>query len=71
MWTKQDAEDAFKRQVMPLIRKQYERDGIPDWPARREEWNNFTDALHRDGLITLRQYETWTHPSICKRPRRK
>lgn len=30
--------------------------------ARREAWNNFTDSLRSDGLITLKQYETWVNP---------
>ncbi len=55
----------FKEEVMPYIRTQYEQDRVPDWPARREGWNNFTDSLCKDGEITSRQYENWTHPSIC------
>ena len=27
--------------------------------AKREMWNNYTDALCKDGVITLRQYENW------------
>ena len=30
--------------------------------AKREEWNNFTDALCKEGYITEKQYETWTNP---------
>lgn len=30
-----------------------------DKPAKREAWNNYTDALCKDGRITTRQYETW------------
>ena len=33
-----------------------------DYIWRREAWNNYTDALCRDGLITLKQYETRTNP---------
>lgn len=38
--------------------------GIPanDKPGRREAWNNYTDGLMKDGLITAKQYETWDHP---------
>lgn len=36
--------------------------GQLDRPARAEAWNNYTDALCKDGEITLRQYETWSHP---------
>lgn len=30
--------------------------------AKREEWNNFTDALCKEGYISDRQYDTWSNP---------
>ena len=30
--------------------------------AKRTEWNNFTDALCKEGVITLKQYESWENP---------
>ena len=30
--------------------------------AKREMWNNYTDALCKEGLITLHQYENWGQP---------
>lgn len=36
--------------------------GSTDKPMRAEAWNNWTDSLCKQGLITLRQYESWTHP---------
>ena len=33
-----------------------------DATAKREDWNNYTDALCKEGLITLHQYETWDQP---------
>lgn len=33
-----------------------------DTTARRETWNNFTDALCKEGRITAKQYDSWTHP---------
>lgn len=33
-----------------------------DKAAKRQAWNNFTDQLCKAGLITMRQYETWTSP---------
>ena len=30
--------------------------------AKRTEWNNFTDALCKEGVITLKQYERWENP---------
>jgi hypothetical protein len=35
-----------------------------DAPALAEAWNNYTDSLHKEGRITLRQYDTWGHPRI-------
>lgn len=69
--TKQEAVRIFKRHDMAFIRERYEKDGVPDWPARRDAWNDFTDYLQREGKITMRQYETWTHPRITSGPYRK
>lgn len=55
---------------MPVVRERYEQDGVPDWPARREAWNYFTDMLTRDGRITQHQRDTWTYPSIAAGPHR-
>ena len=30
--------------------------------AKREDWNNYTDQLCKDGRITLKQYENWGQP---------
>lgn len=32
----------------------------------REAWNNYTDQLHKDGLISKGQYEYWELPPWCK-----
>jgi hypothetical protein len=63
--TKKEAEKIFIESAMPSVKQAYEQDGKPDHIARSEEWNNFTDALCKNGEITLRQYENWTHPRIC------
>jgi hypothetical protein len=60
--TKADAEKVFKATVMPTILES-ETSGRADRPMRREAWNNFTDGLHRDGVITDHQVNTWGHPS--------
>jgi hypothetical protein len=57
--------DAFEGGIIPFITESYERDGIPDWPARREEWNNWTDALCKDGEISDWQYENWSQSPLC------
>ena len=33
-----------------------------DEVAKRSEWNDYTDALCKDGLITSKQYDTWDQP---------
>ena len=33
-----------------------------DVVAKRTEWNDYTDALCKEGLITLKQYENWGQP---------
>ena len=30
--------------------------------AKRTEWNDYTDSLCKEGLITLKQYENWGQP---------
>jgi hypothetical protein len=61
-WTKADVLRDFRENILPLIRKRYESDGRVDKPARREEWNNYVDALQKDGMITRHQADTWDNP---------
>lgn len=35
---------------------------IKDKVALREAWNNYTDSLCKDGMITEHQYDTWSNP---------
>jgi len=60
--TKKEAFAEWKEYVFPWIQSAYEKDGRVDTCARAEYWNNFTDALYKDGRITLFQYENWTNP---------
>jgi hypothetical protein len=69
--TKKEAEKIFKRYDLKRVKEVYEQDGIPDWPARQQAWNDFTDYLHKSGAITRRQYDSWTHPAITGGPRRR
>ena len=57
-----DACEYFTTEILPMIQEQYEQDGIPDMPARREEWNNWTDGLCKDSQISDWQYANWQHP---------
>ena len=55
--------EQFTDCILPMIQEQYEQDGIPDYPARREAWNNWTDSLARDEQISDWQVHNWGHPA--------
>ena len=63
--TKREALDQWRTAYLPSVQEVYEQDGLPDYPARSESWNNFTDSLCKDGEIALRQYESWVAPPEC------
>ncbi len=54
--------ETFTEEILPIIQEQYEQDGVPDYPARREAWNNWTDMLCKDGEISDWQDMNWSHP---------
>ena len=56
------AVEMFTDHILPTIQLMYEQDGLPDMPARREGWRNWTDSLCKDGQISDWQYENWSHP---------
>lgn len=60
MMTKKEAEQEFRRLYPPETFKH--PGGWTDQVARREAWNNYTDALCKEGRITEHQYNTWVHP---------
>ncbi len=63
--TKREALEQWKAYRLPAIQQveQQYGNGI-DRCMRREDWNNYADALCKAGAITTRQEETWTHPRI-------
>ena len=58
--------DQFASEVFPHMQAMYEYDGKPDWPARREEWNNWTDALCKSRQISDWQYANWSQSPLCR-----
>lgn len=60
--TKAQVTADFRKYYMPAIRAEYEQDGKPDYVARAEAWNNYTDMLCKEGRISTHQYNTWTCP---------
>ena len=57
-----DACETFTTEILPMIQEAYEQDGIADYPARREAWNNWTDSLCQNEQISDWQYNNWPHP---------
>jgi len=46
----------FENNVLPFVKETYEQDGIIDGPARREEFNNMTDWMCKEGIISEEMY---------------
>ncbi len=57
--------ERFESEVFPQLQAQYEQDGVPDWPARCETWNNWTDSLCKGKEISDWQYENWSQSPLC------
>ena len=55
----------FETDVLPHVMTIHEQDGEPDWPARSEAWNNWTDALCKSNRISDWQYENWSQSPLC------
>ena len=53
-----------KVEAVKMFRELYKRWGgrRADPIAKRTEWNDFTDALCKQGLITTNQYINWHQP---------
>jgi len=63
--TWEQACEQFESEVLPAMQTMYEQDGEPDWPARRETWNNWTDSLCKGKQISDWQYENWSQSPLC------
>jgi len=55
----------FESVILPCVVATYEQDGEPDWPARCESWNNWTDALCKSNQISDWQYMNWSQSPLC------
>ena len=56
----------FEHLHMPVIKRAFEQDGKPDWPARSEAWNNWTDHLCKNKEISDWQYANWSQSPLCR-----
>lgn len=57
--TKAQAKADFDENIKPAIIERY---GPNDRPAMAEAWNDYTDMLQKDGLISEAQYSSWANP---------
>lgn len=57
--TKKEVLAQFKSSVLPAVISEY---GDKDKPARDQAWNDYTDSLCKSGVITVKQYDSWSHP---------
>lgn len=57
--TKEQFDQDFKMNDLQAVANQYEKDGIPDRPARREAYNNKVDFYQKDGLISEKKANKW------------
>ena len=60
-----DAVQQFEDCILPMIQEDEKNLGHVDIPARSEAWNNWTDAMCKDGQISDWQYENWSQPDSC------
>ena len=57
-----------KKEVVKEFKMRHPREryrhpkGYFDTAMRHEDWSNYTDALCKNGEISLRQYEKWVYP---------
>ncbi len=64
--TQKEFNNYFKMEILPLIAKRFETDGIPDRPARREEYNNLMDSWQKDGIISEEDANEWCIPDTLE-----
>ena len=57
-----------KKQALAIFKKELKENEmfynliVNDKVALRESWNNYTDSLCKDGMITPYQYNIWANP---------
>lgn len=67
MMTHEQVEKMYLERVFPGVTRKYEADGVPDWPARREAWNNLVDQLQKNRQVTEEDAKTWLAPRWVSR----
>jgi len=70
MTKKRFLEEVWEARCLPAIKARYEQDGVPDYDARCQNWNDTVDFYVRDGTLPPNAGE-WRHPpSNDPRPKR-
>lgn len=64
--TDREVSAMWESECLPYVVKQYELDGQPDYVARRESFNDYTDMLCKDGVITDEQYDNMEYVGNVK-----
>jgi hypothetical protein len=59
--TKKEAVAIFNSEVKPSVIRRY---GRKDKTALRTAWNDFTDMLHKNGMISDYAVQNWVHPKF-------
>ena len=54
--TKKQALESFTLEILPYVIMRYGKDDIA---AHKRAWNNYTDQLCSETLITAKQCESW------------
>jgi hypothetical protein len=57
--TFEQAVEVFTKTHLPYVIAEF---GDDDAIAKREAWNNWTDAICKNGVITEWQYDNWDNP---------
>ena len=57
--TKAEVLKDFKQFILPSMLETFNEN---DLTFKRELWNNYTDQLRQDGIITENQYNNWSNP---------
>ena len=67
-WTRKGNTMMTKKKVLQIFKEQWRNEVLvkpelsSDKVARSEAWNNYTDSLCKEGLISSKQYHNWTNP---------
>ena len=57
-----EACEMFTNEILPTIVQYFEKDGMPDFDARCEAWNDWLAEMHTDALIGNWELFNWDQP---------